>query len=87
MISYNDITDDVICDIIYHVLAQGNKTCAGLHNSGAYHHFTGKKRLDVHMLKPSPLEVFRELLQDCMCDADIADQALWIECKYLSPSI
>jgi hypothetical protein len=64
------------------VLAQGNKTYAGHHNSWAYHHFTGKERLDVHLLKPSPLEVFRELLQDYMCDTDIADQALWIKCKY-----
>ncbi len=62
--------------------AQGAKTYAGRHNSGAYHHFTGKHRLDVHLLKPSRLEVVQEQLQEDMCEADIADQARWIECKY-----
>jgi len=84
MISYvishniNDIIYDIICD----VQAQGAKTYAGRHNSGAYHHFTGKERLDVHLLKPSRLEVVQEQLQEDMCEADIADQARWIECKY-----
>ncbi len=75
VLSYNDIICDVIChcDIIYHVQAQSTKTFAGHHNSGAYHHFTGKKRLDVHLLKPSRLEVVQEQLQDAMCDADIAE--------------
>ena len=44
-------------------------------HSTAYHHFAGKERLDVHLLKPSRLEVVQEQLQDDMCDADIADQA------------
>ena len=80
MISY--IIYDVIYDIIYDVQAQGAKTYAGRHNSGAYHHFTGKERLDMHLLKPSRLEVVQEQLQEDMCEADIADQARWIECKY-----
>ncbi len=81
VLSYNDIIYDVICHIIYHVQAQGTKTYAGSHNSRAYHYFTGKERLDVHLLKPSCLEVVQEQLQDDnMCYADIADQARWIDC-------
>ena len=82
MISYNNITYDVICDIIYHVQVQGTITYAGYHNSGAYHHFTGKERPDVHLLKPSCLKVVQELLQEDMCNEDIADQARWIKRKY-----
>ena len=73
---------DVLCDIICSVQAQGTKTYAGRHNSGRYHHFTGRERLDVHLLKPSRLEVVQEQLQDVQCDADIADQTRWIECKH-----
>ena len=86
VISYNISYSDIICDIIYDIIylsqAQGTKTYAGRHNSGAYHHFAGKEKLDVHLLKPSRLEVVHEQLQDDMCNADIADQARWIECKY-----
>ena len=77
-----DIINDVICDVLWPVQAQGAKTYAGRHNSGAYHHFTGKERLDVHLLKTSSLEMVQEQLQDDLCDTDIADQARWIECKY-----
>ncbi len=73
VLSYYDIMYDVICDIIYHVQAQGTKTYADRHNSGAYHHFAGKERLDVHLRKPSLLEVVQKQLQDDMCDVDIAD--------------
>ena len=64
--------------------AQGAKTYAGRHNSMAYHHYTGKQRLDVHLLKPSRLEVAQQQLPGEMCDADIADQANpeWIECTH-----
>ncbi len=78
----HEIIYDIICDIICDVQAQGAKTYAGLHNSWAYHHFTGKERLDVHLLKPSCLEVVQEQLQEDMCNSDIADQARWIKCKY-----
>ncbi len=47
-----------------------------LHNSRSYHHFTGKERLDVHLLQPSRLEVVQEQLQDDMCYAYIADLTL-----------
>ena len=86
VISYNISYSDIICDIIYDITylsqAQGTKTYAGRHNSGAYHHFAGKEKLDVQLLKPSRLEVVQEQLPDDICDADIADQARWIECKY-----
>ena len=36
----------------------------------------------MHLLKSSRLEVVQEQLQDDMCDANIADQARWIKCKY-----
>ena len=36
----------------------------------------------MHLLKPSSLEVVQEQLQEDMCEADIADQPRWIECKY-----
>ena len=36
----------------------------------------------MQLLKPSRLEVVQEQLPDDICDADIADQARWIECKY-----
>ena len=81
MISWCQVCD-ILFDIICSVQAQGTKTYAGRHNSGRYHHFTGRERLDVHLLKPSRLEVVQEQLQDVQCDADIADQARWIECKH-----
>jgi hypothetical protein len=33
------------------------KNCAGMTNSAAYEHFTGKECLDAHLLKPPRLEV------------------------------
>ncbi len=42
----------------------------------------GKERLDVHLLKPSRLEVVQEQLQDDMCIAYDADLESRIECKY-----
>ncbi len=36
---------------------QGRKIYAGMTNSAAYKHFTGKECLDVHLLKPARLDV------------------------------
>jgi hypothetical protein len=70
MLSYVIILS-VLCDIILH---GGHLRALG----GC----TGGERLDVHLLKPSRLELIQELLRDDMCDANTADQAQWIECKY-----
>ena len=70
-----DFICDVMSDIICPVQAQGTKTYAGRHKSRRYHHFTGRERLDVHLLKPSRLELVQEQLQDVQRDADIAYQA------------
>ena len=52
-----DIIYDIIADITYDIQVQGRKTYAGMTNSPAYHHFTGKECLDVHLLKPARLDV------------------------------
>ncbi len=64
---------------------QGQKTYAGTARSAAYHHFTGKDCLDVHLLKPSRLEVI--LGQPDVVCADDAPQGpaqAWL--KYLFPT-
>lgn len=76
--------DRDISYIVCPVQAQGTRTYAGRHNSGAYHHFTGKERLDVHLLKPSHLEVVHKQLQD-ICNTNIADQAHWIDNRQVCP--
>ncbi len=55
MISY--ISYDIITYNTYDIQVQGRKTYAGMTNSAAYEHFTGKECLDVHLLKPARLEV------------------------------
>ena len=55
MISY--ILYDIITDITYDIQVQGRKTYAGMTNSAAYEHFTGKECLDVHLLKQARLDV------------------------------
>ena len=52
MISY--ISYDIITDIIYDIQVLGRKTYAGMTDSAAYEHFTGKECLDVHLLKQIP---------------------------------
>ncbi len=48
---------DVIADIIYDIQVQARKTYAGTAMSDAYHHYTGKKCLDMHLLKPARLDI------------------------------
>ena len=61
---------------------QGRKTYAGMVRSAAYHHFTGKECLDVHLLKPSRLDVIPGQ-PDVVCADDApegpAQAAAWLE--------
>ncbi len=61
---------------------QGRKTYAGTARSAAYHHFTGKECLDVHLLKPSRLEVITGQ-PDVVCADDAqqgpAQATVWLE--------
>ena len=60
---------------------QGRKTYAGSANSAAYHHFTGKDCLDVHLLKLARLDVIPG--QPDVVSADDAQQEpAWLEYQF-----
>ena len=60
---------------------QGRKTYAGTINSNAYHHFTGKECLDVHLLKPARLDV-PQGQPNVVCADDMQPAPLWLEYPY-----
>ena len=80
MISY--IFYDIITDIVYDIQVLGRKTYAGMTDSAAYEHFTGKECLDVHLLKPARLDVLPGQ-PDVVCadDGQPAGPA-WLEYPY-----
>ena len=60
---------------------QDRKTYAGTSNSNAYHHFTGKECLDVHLLKPARLDVLPGQ-QNVVCADDMQPLPAWLEYPY-----
>jgi hypothetical protein len=61
---------------------QGRKTYAGTVNNNAYHHFTGKECLDVHLLKPARVDVLPGQ-PDVVCADDMQPgSATWLEYPY-----
>ena len=60
---------------------QGRKTYAGTVNSTAYHHFTGKECLDVHLLKPARLDV-PPGQPNVVCADDMQPAPSWLEYPY-----
>ena len=82
MISH--ISYDIITDITYDIQVQGRKTYAGMTNSAAYEHFTGKECLDVCLLKPARLVVLSGQA-DVVCADDGPGQPAgpaWLEYPY-----
>ena len=61
---------DIISDIISYIQVQGRKTYAGTVNSNAYHHYTGKECLDVHLLKPARVDVLPGM-PEVVCADDV----------------
>ena len=69
---------DIVYDITYDMQVQGRKTYAGTLNSNAYHHFTGKECLDVHLLKPARVDVLPGQ-QNVVCADDMPPEPAWLE--------
>ena len=59
---------------------QGRKTYAGTANSNAYHHYTGKECLDVHLLKPARVDVLPDV--QVVCADDVQAGPAWLEYPY-----
>jgi hypothetical protein len=57
---------------------QGKKTYAGQTASAAYHHFTGKECLDVHLLKPARVDILPGQ-PNLLCNDDDVHQPAWLE--------
>ncbi len=57
---------------------QGKKTYAGQTASAAYHHFTGKECLDVHLLKPARVDIL-SWQPNLLCNDDDVHQPAWLE--------
>ena len=60
---------------------QGRKTYAGTLNNNAYHHFTGKECLDVHLLKPARVDVLPGQ-RDGVCADEGQVGPTWLEYPY-----
>ena len=60
---------------------QGKRTYAGTVHSTAYHHFTGKECLDVHLLKPARLDV-PPGQPNVVCADDMQPAPSWLEYLY-----
>jgi hypothetical protein len=72
---------DIIANIIYDIQVQGRKQYAGTASSDAYHRYTGKECLDVHLLKTALLDIVPgQPDSDFMCadDSLLARQG-WLE--------
>jgi hypothetical protein len=80
MISY--ISYDIITGITYDIQVQGRKTYAGMTNSAAYEHFTGKECLDVHLLKLARLEVLPGQADVVCADNGQPAGPAWLEYPY-----
>ena len=74
---------DIISDIISYIHVQGRKTYAGRVNSNAYHHYTGKECLDVHLLKPARVDVLPGMPEVvCADDVQAVPAPAWLEYPY-----
>ncbi len=75
----------ILNDITHKMQVQGRKTHASTSNSTAYHHFTGKECLEVHLLKPARLDAHPEQ-SNVMSADDMQPVPEWLSICFSNPS-